>query len=104
RLNDVYFNEVGREFVGGERLDIHYDYAHKRTAKIWFGCAAAIHNHADCRDDATMHAHDVDCLLHASAASDDVFDHNEFLVRQNLKTAAQYEFAFVFLHKNMAFA
>ena len=32
------------------------------------------------------------------------FDHNESLVRQNLKTAAQYEFAFVFLRKNVAFA
>ena len=67
-------------------------------------CAAAIDNHADCRDDAAMGAHDIDCLLHAAAAGDDVFDHNEFLVRQNLKTAAQDEFAFVFLRKNVAFA
>ena len=33
--------------------------------------------------------HDVDCLLHAPAAGNDVFDHNEFLVGRNLKTAAQ---------------
>ncbi len=51
-----------------------------------------------------MRVHDIDCLLHASSASDDVFDNNEFLVGRNLKTATQNEFTFVFLHKNMAFA
>ena len=51
-----------------------------------------------------MRVHDIDRLLHASAAGDDVFDHNESFVRQNLKTAAQNEFAFLFLYKNVAFA
>ncbi len=51
-----------------------------------------------------MRVHDIERLLHAATAGDDVFDHNEFLVRRNLKTAAQNEFAFLFLHKNVAFA
>src|SRR6476646_10482177 len=104
RLNGGDFSEIGREFVGGERLHIHFDQAHEWTAKVRFGCTASIYNHADCGDDAAMGAHDIDRLLHAAATGHDVFDHNEFLVRQNLKTAAQNELAFVFLYKNMVFA
>ena len=77
RFNGGDFGEIWREFVCGECLDIHFDQAHKRTAKVRFGCTASIDNHADCRDDAAMRVHDIDCLLHASAAGDDVFDHNE---------------------------
>ena len=51
-----------------------------------------------------MRVHDIERLLHASAAGDDVFDHNKSFVSRNLKTPAQNEFAFLFLHKNVAFA
>ena len=51
-----------------------------------------------------MGVHDIDRLLHAASAGDDVFDYNKSFVGRNLKTAAQNEFAFLFLHKNMAFA
>src|SRR4029077_9135247 len=98
------FSEIGGEFVGWERLHIHLNQAHKRTAKVRFGCAASIYNHTDCGDDASMDVHDIDCLLHAASARDNVFEHNEPFVGRNLKTAAQNEFAFHFLDKNMAFA
>ncbi len=104
RFNSGDFGEIWWEIVCGERLDIHFDQAHERTAEIRFGCAASIDDHADCRDDAAVRVHDIDCLLHAPSAGNDVFDHNEFLVRRNLKTTSQNEFAFVFLDKNMAFA
>ena len=104
RFNGGNLGEIRREIVRGERLDIHFDQAHKRAAEVRLGCTASIHNHADRCDDTAMRAYDIDCLLHAASASDDVFDHNEPFVRRNLKTAAQNEFAFVFLCKNMAFS
>src|SRR5262245_43785687 len=53
--------------------------------KIRFGCAASINNHADCRNDALVPVHDIDCLLHASSPGDDVFDDHECFVGENLK-------------------
>ena len=103
-FNGWDFSEIGREVVGGKSLHIHFDQAHKRTTKIWFACAASIYNHADRGNDAAVRVHDIDCLLHATSARDDVFDHKESLLRQNLKTAAQNEFAFIFLYKNVALA
>jgi len=99
RLHGGDFGQIGREIVGGEGFDIHFDQAHERTTKIRFGCAAAIDNHADSGDDTTVGVDDVDCFLHAAAARDDVFDNNESLVRRNLKAAAENQFAFVFLYK-----
>ena len=103
RLNGRDFSEIGRELVGGKVLNVHFDQAHKWTAEVRFGCTASIHNHGDCRDDAAVRVHDIDCLLNASSASDNVFRDDKFFVGRNLKTAAQNEFAFVFLYKNVPF-
>src|SRR5215510_10063754 len=104
RLYSGDLSEIRRELIRSKVLDIHFDQADKRTAEVRLGCTASIYNHSDCRDDAAMGMHDVDCFLHASATSDNVFDDDEFLVRRNLETAAQNEFAFVFLYKNVPFA
>ena len=104
RFSGGDFGEIWWEIICGECLDIHFDQAHEWAAEIRFSCAASIYNYADSRDDAAMRTHDVDCLLHAASACDDVFDHDEFLVRRNLKTAAQNEIAVIFFDKDMAFA
>jgi hypothetical protein len=104
RLNGGDLSEIRREIVCGKILDVHFDKADERTAEVRFGCTAAIHNHADCRSDAAIRMHDIDCLLNAAAAGDYVFHDNESFVRRNLKTSAQDEFAFVFLYKNVTFA
>ena len=81
-FNGRHSGKVSRQIIRWEILNRHFDQAHERAFKIRFCIAAAIDNHADCGDDAAMRVHDIDCLLHASAAGDDVFDQNEFLVRQ----------------------
>ena len=43
--------------------------------------AAAINNHADCRDHSAMGANNVDSFLHSPTTGDDVFDDNEFFAR-----------------------
>src|SRR5262245_9888897 len=103
-FNGGNFGEIGRNVVGGECLNVHLDQAHKGTAKVRFGCTASIDNHADSGYNAAVRVHDIDRLLHPPAAGDDVFDDNKSLVGRNLKAAAQNEFAFVFLDKNVAFA
>ena len=47
-FNNRDFGEIGREIVRGKVFNIHFDQAHKRTAKVWFACTTAINNHADC--------------------------------------------------------
>src|SRR5439155_18716529 len=96
--------EIGREVVGVERLDTHLDQAHKRAAKIRFGCTASIDNHAYSGDCSAVGVDDIDCLLYASTASDNIFHHDEPFICQNLKTSAQHKFAFFFFGENMAFA
>jgi len=104
RLNSRDFRELWRQLISGKRLNGHLDEAHERTTKIGFGFTAPIDNHADRQGDTAMCADDVDCLLHASAARDDIFHNDEFFGRRNVKTAPQDELAFVFFDKDMAFA
>jgi hypothetical protein len=47
--------------------------------------------------------HDVDGFLYATAARDDVFGHDEFLARRDLKAAPQDQAARLFLHEDVAF-
>ncbi len=67
--------------------------------------AAAIDDDADCCHHATLGADDVDCLLDAPAAGDDVFGDDEALVRRDLETAPKDEAAFrVFLGEDVTLA
>src|SRR5437867_2129918 len=74
RLHGGSFGEVWREIVRQECFDIHFDQAHERAAEIRFRSSAPIDNYAHCGDDAALGMDDIDRLLHASAAGDNVFN------------------------------
>src|SRR4051794_40363032 len=103
-FNGGDFGEIEREFVRWKSLHIHFDQAHKRTAEVRLGFAAPIDNDPHSGDNATTGLDDIDGFLHTSPAGYDVFNHHEFVVRGNLETATQDQFAFIFLDKNVAFA
>src|SRR5206468_10056 len=103
-LNGGNSYQIRRQVVGRKRLDVHFNQANEWAAEIWFRSTAAIDNHPDCGNHASVRANDIDRLLHASAARDNVFNHDEFFVRRNLKAAAEDKFAVFFFDKDMRFA
>ena len=96
--------QIRWEIVRRKSLNIHFDQADERTPEVWFCRSAAIDNYADSRDDTTVGGNDVDCLLHAAVAGDDVFNYDESLVGRDLKTAAQNKLAIFFFNEDVAFA
>jgi hypothetical protein len=96
--------KVGRKMVRGIRLHIHLNQAGERAAEVRPLPAAAIDDHAYARNLPAMRQDDVDRLLHAAAAGDDVFGYDKSLVRRDLKTASQDQAARLFFRKNVAFS
>src|SRR5207248_1486385 len=78
-LNGRDLHQIRRQLVRRKVFHIHLNEAHERAAEVWFLVTTAIDNHADCRDDAAMGVNNIDGFLHAAAARDDVFGHDEFL-------------------------
>jgi hypothetical protein len=97
-------DQVRGKIVRGEGLDVHFDQTNEWTTEVRALSATAIDDHADSGDDTAPLADDVDCLLHATAARNDIFRDDEPLVRRNLETAAQDQSAALFLREDMTFA
>jgi hypothetical protein len=95
--------KIGRDLVGCEGLDVHFDQTDERTTVIRPLAAAAIDNDADPRNFSAVRADDIDGFLDAPAAGHHILGHNEPFVRPDLKTAPQGETAGFFFHEDMAF-
>ena len=104
RLDRGCREQIGRNLVRRECLDVHLDQADERRAEIRPLTAAAIHDHADANDFAAALADDLDRFLDSAAAGDDIFGDNEPFVSGNFETAPQDEPARFLFDKDMTFA
>ena len=96
--------EIRREIIHRKCLDVHFDETDEGAAEVRPLPAAAIHDDANAGDLSAMRLDDVDGFLHAAAAGNDVFGHDEPLVRRDLKSAAQHQDARFFLRENVPLA
>ena len=96
--------KIWRKFIGRKVLHVHFDQTDKRAAKVRPFSATAIDDHADAGNLTPVGADDVDGFLHAAAASDDIFRHDELLARRDLKPAAQHQAARFFLNEDVSLA
>ena len=83
RLHRGHRRQIRWKLVCFEVFNLQLDQTDERTTEIRFVCAAAIDDHADAGNDAAVLMHDVDRLLDASAARDDVFGDDEFFVSRS---------------------
>src|SRR3954452_8660248 len=93
--------EISRQLVRIECLHIHFNQADEAAPVIGSLPAASVDDHADTGDFCAVSPNNIDRLLDPAAAGDNIFRHDEPLVRANLETAAQDQPARFFLHKNM---
>ncbi len=95
--------QIGRQIICLKGFDVHFDQADKRTAKIRPFPAAAIDDHPDGGDVSSVRSHNIDGLLHASAARDHVFGHDEPFVWRDLESPPQHQPARFFLREDVPF-
>jgi hypothetical protein len=93
--------QIGRELVGGERLDLEGDEAEERDAQVHL-TVRAIHHHGHGEHLALAGADDLDGLLHATALGDDVLDDEDLLAGNDLEPTPQGEPAVLFLGEDEA--
>jgi len=98
------FSQISWQFICRKIFHIHFDQTHERTTEIRFGFAAAIDNYADADDISAVRAHNVDRLLNATTASNDVFYHDKFFAVIDLEPATQCQLTVFFFSEAMALA
>jgi hypothetical protein len=96
--------QILRHLVGLERFHVHFDQADEWATIIWPLTAASIDDYPDAGDLAAALPHNVDRFLNPPATGDDVFRHNNPLVRPDLETAPEDEAARVFFREDVAFS
>jgi hypothetical protein len=104
RLDRGNFSQIGWKRVRGECFDIHFDKADEGAAKVRTFPATPIYDHPDAGHLSTARPHDVDSLLHAAAAGNDVFRDNEFFAGRDGEAAPQDQTASFFFDEDVSFA
>jgi hypothetical protein len=97
-------DEVGRQLICFECFHVHLHQADEGTTEIRLLHATPIDDDSGCDHVATVCRDNVDGLLDATSARNDVFRDEETLVRRNGEAAAQDEATIFFLGKNVTFA
>ena len=96
--------KVSGKLIRRKRLDIHFDQAHERAAKVRFLLTAAVYDHAGRGNNSAVSFYDVDCLLHAPAAGHHIFSNDEAFSFFDDESTAQDQSAIFFFDKDVAFA
>ena len=101
RFDRGNFGEISRKRIRFKGFHFHLDKTDKGTTEVRFLLAAAIDNHADRGNDPAVCVHDIDRLLDAPAACDNVFGDDEFFALVDRKPTSQSEAAGFFLDKDV---
>jgi hypothetical protein len=102
RLHGWNPDQIERQVIWRERLDVHLHQAEEGTAEIRTFAATAIHDHRYRYHLTSALMDDIDRLLNASAARHHILGHHEPFSGSDTKTAAKNQPAGVFFCENMA--
>src|SRR6185369_7039580 len=92
-------HQIRRQVVRLKRFDVEFDETERWHAQI-HRAIRAVHYHRHASYLSTIRTNDVDGLLYPATLGHDVFDHQKFFTGNNVKSAAQHEFALFFFDKN----
>ncbi len=95
--------QISRQIICLKSFDVHFDQADKRAAKIRPFPAASIDDHPDGGHIPSVRPHNLHGLLHAAAAGDHIFGHDEPFVGPDLESPSQDEPSRFFLRENVPF-